>query len=236
MKRKQAVKISTLLLTTGVLLAGCADAPIEVTSQEQQIIAQYAAHIVTKYNVRQKEGVVPVSSELMEKLKEEPEPEAPPEDETQPDAQQPGDGADNSQSENHASLVQILGLDGLQATYTGAELALSWGEGETTQLIPSSGKQFLVAHVTLSNPGDADIPCDILSTGSVFQASLNGSDYIPAELTILLNDLGTYQETIPAGGSAETVLVFEVPQEGMNSVDGVGLRIVRGEARWNVDL
>lgn len=236
MKRKRAVKISTLLLTTGLLLTGCGDAPIELTSQEQQIIAQYSAHVVTKYNLRQKEGIVPVSSELMEKMTAEPETEMPEEQDTQPDEQQPGDGGESRPAENHASLTQILGLDGLQATYAGAELVSTWREGETTQLIPTAGKQFLIVHITLSNPGEADIPSDILGTRSVFQVSLNGSDNIPAQTTILLNDLGTYQGIVPAGASVETVLVFEVPLEGINSVDRMALQIIRDEVRWNVDL
>lgn len=236
MKRKSAVKTSALLLATGLLLTGCGDAPIELTDQEQQIIAQYAAHVMTKYNLRQKEGVAPVSSELMEELTAEPEPELPVEEETQPDEQQPGDGGEGEPAENHASLTQILGLDGLQATYAGAELASTWREGEATQLIPPPGKQFLIVHINLSNPGEADIPCDILAMGSVFQASLNGIEHIPAETTILLNDLGTYQGTIPAGAGAETVLVFGVPQEGIDSADSVALQIIRDEVRWNVDL
>lgn len=234
MKRKHRITWSALLLAAGLALTGCGEAPLELTEAEQQTIAQYAAHVVSKYNTKQRAGIV-----HMEPSSEEPETEAETEQpEPETEAHQPegnGTGGEASEQENHGSLTEILGLGSVEASYTGAELASSWEEGGIIALTPPEGKQYLVLHFVLHNSGSEDAVCDILSTRSVFQVSWNG-EKIPAQTTILLSDLGTYQGTIPAGGDAETVLVFEVPLSGEDPADNIALQIIYNEVRWNVDL
>lgn len=235
MKRNHKVTWSALLLAAGLVLTGCGEAPLELTESEQQIISQYAAHVVSKYNSKQSRGIVHID----------PQTEAPdtepdmPETEAGTETQMPeggGSGDEPLQQENHGSLSEILGLNGVDVSYTGAELATSWEEGGYISLTPSEGAQYLVLHFTLNNPGAEDAACDVLSTKSVFQVSWNGGQKIPAQTTILLSDLGTFQGTVPAGGSAEALLLFEVPLSGGDSVDSIALQVICNEVRWNVDL
>lgn len=41
----------------GLMLTGCGDAAYDLTDKEESIIVNYAAHMVTKYNTYQKEGL-----------------------------------------------------------------------------------------------------------------------------------------------------------------------------------
>ena len=50
-------KLAALMAASAVLLGGCGEAPYELTEQESNIIANYAAHIVMKYDLNQKEGL-----------------------------------------------------------------------------------------------------------------------------------------------------------------------------------
>lgn len=235
MKRYHKVTWS-VLLAAALALTGCGEVPIELTREEQQTIAQYAAHVVSKYNVKQREGIVSIEPQ------EETETEVPdtvPAQETETDTQTSADGQGgeaSAQDEQQGSLTQILGLQGVTVSYTGAELAASWEEGGYASLTPTEGHQYLALHFTLNNPGTEDAGCDILSTGSIFQVSWNGGQKIPAQTTILLDDLSTYQGTVPAGGSAEALLLFEVPLSGGDSVESIALQVIRDEVRWNVEL
>lgn len=142
---------------------------------------------------------------------------------------QPENG-DTQQEENtsgQTELSEALGLSGIAAEYTGAELKASYVEPDYFALDASAGNTFLIVHITLTNETDQEAACDILSQKLGIRALVNDSIQAPARTTILLNDLGTYQDTIGAGASVETVLFFEVPADEVDSVESLKLTIDR---------
>ena len=55
-KEKRKSLLSVLLLAGALVLTGCGEEPYELQDNEREIIVNYAAHIVAKYNVKQPEG------------------------------------------------------------------------------------------------------------------------------------------------------------------------------------
>ena len=55
---------------------------------------------------------------------------------------------------------------------------------------------------------------------------MNGGERIPAQTTILMNDLLTYKEEIAGYGMVDTVIVFEVPESIKDSIESVNLILV----------
>lgn len=238
-KRKSL--LSVLLLMGALTLTGCGEEPYELQDNEREVIVNYAAHIVAKYNVKQPEGyryVYPVEEP-------EEEEEQPPTDETQPDETPPeetddsetqvdekpsedgsadGTNAGDEQETPSVTLSEALGLTDIQAVYTGAQLTDRYDS-----IIPESGKQLMILHVTLENQSKKAKKCDILSLLPVFRATVNGTQEITAELTILPENLSTWEGKIPAGGSEDTIILFQVKKDEVTAVEQLELQVTTEE-------
>lgn len=241
MSRKRKSLLSVVLLTAALVLTGCGEEPYELQDNERAIIVNYAAHIIAKYNVKQPEGYTYVypKEEEAEETEEQPrdtqteetQTEETPTGDTQTEETQteetqtgemPTDAGDASDGEEAASvtLSEALGLKGIQAVYTGAELTTQYDT-----IIPESGKKLLILHVTLQNQTAKARKCDILSLLPIFQATVNGTEKLTAELTILPENLSTWEEKIPAGGSADTIILFQVKKDAVTSIDQLELQV-----------
>ena len=149
--RRTRIKMMAAVMAATMLLGGCGDALYDLTDDEENVIVNYAAHIVTKYNTYQREGLTYVSPEEPEETQEDVTvPQTP---ETQ-DASETGTAASaeaaapavSVAAAGSASLDQLFGADGIQMTYAGAQLAPGYMEGDYYEMTPDAGKQYLVLH------------------------------------------------------------------------------------------
>ena len=62
--RRTRIKMMAAVMAATMLLGGCGDALYDLTDDEENVIVNYAAHIVTKYNTYQREGLTYVSQRL----------------------------------------------------------------------------------------------------------------------------------------------------------------------------
>ena len=100
----------------------------------------------------------------------------------------------------------------------------------------SPGRKLLVVHLDVHNPDAQEKTCDVLSCNVKFRALINGSSRINEQMTILLNDLKSYNEVIPAQGSADTVLVFEIEEQMAENIDNLSLVTVTGAGESTFSL
>lgn len=241
--RKRKSLLNIVLLAGALILTGCGEEPYELQDNERAVIVNYAAHIVAKYNVRQPEGYryvyLPAEQEAGGEeeqpqdiqTEETNEQEQQTDDRTQEDM--PADNADAATEEVKpaVTLSEALGLKGVQAVYTGAELTDHYGT-----VVPNTGKKLMILHVTLQNQTGKARKCDMLSLLPVFQAKVNGMQEVTSELTILPENLSTWEEKIPAGGSADTIILFQVDEEEVASVEQLELKVTAGEMSSRVEL
>ena len=215
--RRTRIKMMAAVMAATMLLGGCGDALYDLTDDEENVIVNYAAHIVTKYNTYQREGLTYVSPE---------EPEETQEDVTVPQTPETQDASETgtAAAAGSASLDQLFGADGIQMTYAGAQLAPGYMEGDYYEMTPDAGKQYLVLSIDVTNTGADGVGIDVLSVSPKFTVVLNQSVKSTAETTLLDTDFSTYQGTIPAGGSTRLVLVFQVPDD-VASADSVELYV-----------
>ena len=184
----------------------------------------YTAHVVSKFNTRQPDGLVYVDTSQEEEESEEPVETGAEEETTEQDAvsqmeQNDGQAQEEAQPVS-MTLTEALQIAGVDAQVTSTELgAASYEEGDYYAMDASAGKTFLVVHVTLSNQTAEDISVDLLSGQPQFGAEVNGAGAVSAEMTVLSNDLATYQGTLAAGSSVDTALLFQVPADGVTQVD-----------------
>lgn len=216
--KSSKLKAGALLLASALIMQGCGEVPVTLTEQEEAVIVNYSAHVVAKYNRRQPDGLCYVSPEKLQKEEQEAETETETETEAAEDTQ---DGSDQASGGKHSSdaaaetksLAEALGLSGVSVNYNGSEYKDSYIQPGTYALDAEAGKKFLVLNFTITNTGDADAVIDVLDKQPTIRLQMGDSTKVTAKTTILLNDLSTCQDTVPAGGSSDVVLLFEVPED-----------------------
>ena len=158
-------KIKTVAALTAmtVLLSGC-DAPYELTETEEGIITNYAAHVVTKFNTDQDQGLTYVDQSTLGDT-EEPEDVAVPEDTESSTEMQMVPGAGGQSDEGNVAdagatgLTDLFGTDAVSVDYAGAELTPSYVEDTYYAVDADAGKTYLVLKFNLTNNGTGKCRC-----------------------------------------------------------------------------
>lgn len=232
--RDSRMKMTAVLLSAAFMLTGCGEALYTLQPEEEAAVVSYAAQAVAKYNTCQQDGEVYVPPEEADVEDASSEQDT----ESTADAAVPADTSDTaSQPEEQASatLTDALDLGVITAEYEGNSLCDTYAKSESYTIDAQSGKQLLVLNVNLINQAAQDLHIDILAMTPEFRAVINGDKTVPAQTTILPNDLSTYVQDIKAGATNETVLIFEIPQD-IQEISSIQLKITMNGDQYNVDL
>lgn len=228
---------------TAIFLTGCGEPLHEMTDQEHELVVQYAAKTLSKYNIYQKDGVCAVNKALLEDEKQK---DTPPEDtEDTKDTETSTEGLDaevtdtqegddkNTQSFPVATLEQALGLTGIQTSFKEPYLDDMFLKEGVYAIDAAEGKTFYVMKIALSNNTAESIPIDVLSKDGRFRVEI-GKSKVTATTTLLPEDLANYQGTIAAGETVETVLLFEIDKSVAENLSGVQLFYTQGDATYYI--
>lgn len=226
--------ITTAVMMAAMMMSGCGEEAYTLTDSEEELIVNYSAHVVTKYNTYQKEGLTYVWPEETEESKtadSQTQTVEPVAAETGTTADVPEDTAVNDETvyaANAVTLDELFGEQQVEIDYVGARLADRYIENEYYALYPDSGKQYLVLGFDITNTGDAVAYVNYLDNAAKFQVTLNDDITATSELTLLLQDFSTYEATLKPGETRETVLLFQVPA-ATTSADKVDLYVQTDE-------
>ena len=195
-------------LGMATLLGGCGDALYGLTKTEEAIIVNYSAHIVTKYNSYQSEGLSYVFPE-----EETEEPQKPQDTGTAEDGTEVQEPVLQDPVVNYplATLDELFGQTGIKLNYVGARLTSNYTQDDYYALYPDEGKQYLVIGVDVINTGVTPTILDMLSMGPKFEVLLRGDVRAKSERTLLLEDFTVLEATLAPGETRETVILFQVP-------------------------
>ena len=253
MKMKQRKWRGMILLVLGCLmLTGCGEAPYELTDEEQQLIVSYSAHVVSKFNRYQKDGLTHVPN-LEEELADEqevvPEKEEVPETELATETEQlegttPENGETTEATEveepaDETTLDSVFADMGLTFSYLGNEVTASYMEDDSYAVNASFGKNLLVLKLKVENLTEEAILVDNMAAADKYSAKYvmeSGKVYnAKSVMTLLLNDFTTYEGTIEPQAALEMVIVFEIPIE-TTAVEKVELKIERNGENFQINL
>lgn len=230
MGRKKGL-VSILLCGVMLSTAGCGTKPYDLSSEEQEKVAAYAAHVVTRYNDRQDEGLIRIRQEdVSEETADSKKPQAETKDKqenTEDNTKNVTSDAEKPKAET-VSLRQALKLeDGLDASFENYDVTDSYVESDYFAMNATAGKTFLAVHINLKATG-GDIECDMLKKNLKYRVVINGDKTVAAQTSILLNDLGTYQGTIAGGSAQECVLLFETEKQNVENITSLQLKVSDG--------
>ena len=94
------------------------------------------------------------------------------------------------------------------------------------------GYKLAVLRFHIQNPSSQDREVDLLHAQVDYQLLVNGSKNVKPMLTILTEDLGTFQSTLSPDQEQSAVLVFQVSESLVNEIDTLNLRITYQEQSY----
>ncbi len=232
-----------LLLALGsLMLTGCQEAPYALTEAEEALIVNYSAHVVSKYNNYQKDGLIYLTEEEQETAAGQEEQKLPlPEQDKLPNVGGTSAGTveEFPEYKEEATLLSVYGGTGLTVTYEGNEITDAYTENGMYAMNAPSGKNYLVVKLKVENTTGNAIEFNNFSSGDSFGARYimdSGKEYSAKNVTtILLGDFSTYEGTIASGAAENLVLLFEIPSE-TQSVGSLTLVVNQGDISYQINL
>lgn len=251
-RKKSNMLVCALVMM--LVLSGCGEEMIPLSDGEEEKVVSYAAHVVGKYNGKQREGLVYISEPKKEETtgeEDKTEEKTEETEESQEEVSQQDEKSEDSsddvqqheaeepQEETRTDTVswsEALGLGDVAAQYTGFDLTSSYIEGDYYALNAEPGKTFLVMHVDMTNNAAEAMNCNLLSAGPVFTLTVNDMNRVEAETTILLNDLSTYVGNLEVGQTVSTVLLFQVDEAVASDVQKLSLKVFINGGQVGIQL
>lgn len=225
-------KVLGLLAMSAVLLTGCVDSMPELTAEQSDIIAEYAAGLLLKYssNYDYKIASEEEVAAAMAAKQEVPEPET--EQETVTDMEQqtedetgqgtPSSETQQTESETESGTEQIqfvadldfaaeLGIDDLIIRYQSFELCSSYPQNNSGFSVSAAqGKKLLVMHFDLEGLPEEDVDCNLFDYDIKMRVNVNNTASAAVLSTMIPNDLASYMDVVKAGEIVDVVAVAEI--------------------------
>lgn len=241
-KKNIMAALIAVLLCFG--LSGCGENQIPaMTADELQAVGEYAAITLMKYDASRRSRLVELPEESTSQVYDSYEPETIKPEE--PSGMKPVDDTPvvNSWGEgtvNSYTMEEVMGLpDGLSVSYQGYELCNYYPhdeEGSYFSVQAVQGRELLVLQFSIVNNSGQEQNVDLLSSGTVYQVTVNGTVTRRTLLTMLMDDMTTFVNAIPAESSAEVVLVVEVEDSIADNLASVSLNLKNESKTYTIQL
>ena len=205
-------KVLTIILFVCMLgLTGCMHM-VEITDEESETIARTAAWLLFKYDNNYTENLItptptPTPTEI-------PTPTPVPDTQSQPT--NPGNNKTDTKPEKvtlpeyNVSPEKILGSRDVRLIYNGCDNYDSY-TFDSFSVEPKNPKNgLLFVFLQLQNEGTESAAVNLLELQPKCSLYVDGTKQFAPKKTVLLNDFQYLITEIPAGGSYNSVLVFEV--------------------------
>lgn len=123
-----------------------------------------------------------------------------------------------NEAETSRQLTEIISVDDITVSCEGYELKKSVQSTEYFSLVAKEGRQYVVVSFLLHNTSDKDVVFDASENGLEYSIDINTGKVSRVSLSMLENDLQYMEIPVPANGTAEAVLVFEIAETEINTI------------------
>lgn len=227
------------LLTVSMMAFALTGCGTDLTNRETRVIAEYAADLLLKYDKNYQERLEEESSEDV--LTETTEmvvvtTETASDTEAEPDADTT-EGTEEAVSETEApapiesisDIAEVVGLEGISVQYNRCMFLDRYPsldqDGMFIYLEADPGYKLVVLKFDIVNHTQESQTVNLLDAGLDYQLVLNETKAAKPMLTILMDDLGTYQAVIPANEEQAAVLVFQMSESLTNDIQSLNLKV-----------
>lgn len=222
------------LIMTGIWLAGCGNAIPEMTMEQQELVVEFAASELLKYDVNYQSKLTAPEPEQQPEEEQGEQPKEPLiEEEALPEeiiADTDVTSVDNTGTveAQNISIADFLDLTGVEISYAGYETVDTYPEGEAKEayffMSATEGNKLLVLRFSALNVSGEELSIDLSKSQTRYKIILNGTEK-NALTTMLLNDMAYYQGTLAANESIELVLLCEIQDDQTEFIDTLQLKM-----------
>ena len=135
------------------------------------------------------------------------------------------------------TLSDVIGISGISFSYQGYDISSLY---ETTDVaIPDAGEgySYLILHVQVANTTDQAVTVDLINQPVTYQVKINDGTAIDGITTLSMADLSTYyNKSLEAQATQDTVLLFQVSQTELESIDTLQLLVTKDGQTNTIDL
>ncbi len=247
-------------LLVSVSLCACAtdNAIPDLSEQEMQMVEEYAAHLLLKYDENYRAATIAkeeveaerarlkrlaeVKAQIAQQKAQEKEQEQEGEQGSGEEGEGPSsEGGEKQSGPVYTDIDDFFGIDGVEIDFTSFDISKTYptevSENDWQGVVTAtSGNSLLVFNYTLTNTGVEDKAVDMTAYSPRFTFRVNNSFSKASMMTVLLNDLSGYREVIPAGGSDTAVLLIEVTEAQAASISSLTMIMRSGESRGELTI
>lgn len=226
---------AVVLAASMIIATGCSSLGVSLTAQESDLIAEYASYVVLKHDKTYK---AKLQDEVIE--------------ETQsawitPDtvkalssdsAQGNGNQSGTSQPQETASaktMSEAILPEGFSLEYTGYTLQNQYTD-DIISFTATKGNILMVCNFKITNTQSEVAECNILERKLSFRCRINEEKRVGSQLTMLLNDLYSFEQTLEANETKDAVLIFQIPESYRDNVVSAVLTVKFEEESYDYDL
>lgn len=243
MKKKKLVLLMFGLCT--FFLVGC-EKVIDLTEEETQLIAEYSAELLLKYDLNYIDRIV-AGQEKIDTSEEENDDEVTSEtneqNEERTETPTKTDNAPSTDNDNisdaqnsvgtQSNIAVIAGIDGADITFQKYSFVDKYPatdeQGDFIYLEAPEGYQLLILYFEVSNHTEELLPISLLDKELDYRIVCNGSKAAKPMLTILMDDLGTLETNVEPGATQNAVLVFQLSDGMREQLETMDLYVTYNE-------
>ena len=233
------------LLVIVMMMAGLAGCGRELSTEENRVIAEYAADLLLKYDKdyqskymsteNEPDTTVTTESQTGE-ISTEATTEATTEAASDTTAAESTTEAGSeeptlppSDDGSVQDIAEIAGLDGISIQYNRCMFLDRYPsidqDGAFIYLEADKGYKLVVVKFDITNKTSEDKMVDLLNTDLSYRLVMNQSKAAKPMLTILMDDLGTFSATVPADSEQSAVLVFQMAEGLVDKIERLDIRV-----------
>lgn len=259
MKKGKLIGVLALVMC---VMTGCVDHMPEMTQEQSDLIAEYAADLLLKYSpnyeyrladellivegstevspeetTAEVETEEPVMSETQQEEKESIHVETDIEVTQEEEETQETKTQVEPASITEVDLAELFALEGMKLSYDSYEVCSSYpNKPESSGFTVSAAEDsaLLIVHFTVENVSKEQVQCDLFEAGVDLSVNVNKSGEQSVLNTLLTNDITTFIETMDASDKQEIVAVFEIEAE--EEIENLTMKISKGRVTEKVRI
>jgi len=219
MKRRCLI-LAALLFS--LQITGCGI--VNLTNQENSVIAEYIALILLKHDknyeptLSYEAEIEPEELEEKEKDKQsetEPEPE---EQQTEPKETENNEKPEPQETGDSNAAISDVFKKGISLKAIDVSFYQSYPKNKRGVLPVEAGKGNTICVVSLkvANKDSSAVKCNFMENERSYELQVNGKTTYHAVQSLLVNDIQYLDETIKPGKSIQAVITFEIPKSAKN--------------------
>ncbi len=255
MMKKRFVLLGFLVLMT--MLCGC-DKVIKLSDAEEAAIAEYAAELLLKYDrgfeskyfegeeastevTTEATTAVEVTTETQTEATTEATTATPVEDvSSEEGSTEVVEPSTEAVTVSETDIAKILGITGVSTVYNNYQICERYPSidknGDFIYLEATNGMKLIVVEFDMKNTTAEPIDVDLLNVDVKYSIVMNHSKAAKSMLTILMDDLSTYQATLAPSANEKAVLVFQIADNLVDQVEVLEIKVTYNDSENYITL